>query len=130
MSSTGPFHTRAQLEDAISSAVAKFEKELRGRGPHETQTFVLGDMILIRLKGVLIPTEQHLLAGDASESGTRLVKQMSDALIEKGRSWMEEMVARLAGRRVLSLHADTSTRTDETVIVLTLDREVNFQTTT
>lgn len=44
--------TKAQLEARISEAVIKFEKEYMGRGPMESKTYILKDMILIRLKGV------------------------------------------------------------------------------
>ncbi|MEK6201782.1 MAG: DUF2294 domain-containing protein, partial [Desulfobulbaceae bacterium] len=37
------------LEAEISDAVIKFEKEYMGRGPLETKTFIIGDMVLVRL---------------------------------------------------------------------------------
>ena len=49
--------TRGQVEAEVSSAIIKFEKEYMGRGPLETKTYILGDMVLVRLKGVLTLAE-------------------------------------------------------------------------
>ena len=40
--------TKGQLEGKISEAIIKFEKEYMGRGPLETKTYVIDDMILVR----------------------------------------------------------------------------------
>ena len=47
--------TKGQVEAEISEAIIKFEKEYMGRGPDETKTYIIGDMILVRLRGVLTP---------------------------------------------------------------------------
>ena len=47
--------TKGQTEALISDAIIKFEKEYMGRGPTETKTYIIKDMVFIRLKGVLTP---------------------------------------------------------------------------
>ena len=42
--------TKGQLEAEISAAITLFEKEHLGRGPKEANTFIIEDMVLIRLK--------------------------------------------------------------------------------
>lgn len=113
--------TKRQLEDNICKAIIKFEKEFLGRGPEEVKTFILGDMILVRLKGILTPAEQHL-AG--SQEGKMLVKQVRLQLIEKSRTMLEEIIHDITGCSVVSLHTDISTVTGERVFIFILDRQL------
>ena len=120
--------TKGQIEAAISEAITKFEREFKGRGPTEVRTYIIQDLIVVRLKGVLIPAEEHLLANGDDVVGRELVKHVREALIEKGRPALESIITELTGRKVVSLHADISTKTDERLIVFTLDHEVEFAT--
>ncbi|MEW6229597.1 MAG: DUF2294 domain-containing protein [Bacillota bacterium] len=113
--------SKGQLEDNISKALIKFEKEHLGRGPEEVKTFILGDMILVRLKGILTPAEQQLAKSD---EGKILVKQVRIQLIENSRNLLEDIVRNLTGRSVISLHTDVSTVTGERVFIFTLDKEL------
>lgn len=119
-------HSKGQTEDAISVAMTKFERDFKGHGPSETRTHIIGDMVLIRMKGVLSLAEEHLLEKEGPISGTELVKNLREALIEKGRHQIENIIGGILGRKVVSLYADISTVMDERVILLTLDREVDF----
>ena len=112
---------KGQLEDNICKAMIQFEKEYLGRGPEEVKTFILGDLILIRLKGVLTPAEQHL-AGN--REGKMLVKQMRIQLIEKSRVMLEEIIYSITKRSVISLHTDISTVTGERIFVFVLDGQL------
>jgi uncharacterized protein YbcI len=49
-----------RIEDEIAKAFVAFEKEYMGRGPKESACHVLGDLVLIRLTGVLTPAEESL----------------------------------------------------------------------
>ena len=118
--------TKGQIEAAISEAITKFEREFKGRGPTEARTYIIQDLIVVRLKGILIPAEEHLLANGDAVVGRELVKHIRETLIEKGRPRLESIITGLTGRKVLSLHADISTRADERIIVFTLDKEVEF----
>ena len=53
--------TKGQLEADISALITKFEKEHLGRGPKEVRTFIIHDLILVRLKGILTPAEEKLV---------------------------------------------------------------------
>ena len=52
--------TKGQIEADISAAITQFEKDHLGRGPKEARTFIIQDMVLIRLRGVLTPAEEKL----------------------------------------------------------------------
>ena len=112
--------TRGELETEISTAVNRFKREYMGRGPQEVRTFLVEDMALVRLKGVLTPAEQRLAQVVDPHRGRDLIKQLRVELIEHGREILEEAVQSILGVRVLSLHTDISTRTGESVIVFTL----------
>ena len=84
--------TKGQIEAEVSEAIVKFEIDYMGRGPKEARSFLLGDMILVRLKGVLTPAEQRLAQSDDDDSGRRLVKEVRVQLLERGKDLLEQMV--------------------------------------
>ncbi|MFQ5677114.1 MAG: DUF2294 domain-containing protein [bacterium] len=110
--------SKGQLEAEISAAITQFEKEHLGRGPKEARTFIIQDMVLIRLKGVLTPSEVKLAR---DEGGAQLIKQMRLRLIESSRPLLEQIIEEKSGARVTTVHTDISTQTGERVFVLGLD---------
>jgi len=114
--------TKGQIEAEISAAIIKFEKEYMGRGPDETKTYIVDDMIVIRLKRVLTPAERQLAKAADDAKGRSLIKQVRTALLEKARPLLEAMVWDITGSKVHSLHTDISTTSGERIIVFTLDR--------
>ena len=119
--------TRGQLEAEISEAIIKFEKEYMGRGPDETQTYILDDMVLVRLRGVLTPAEKQLAGAGDGARGRALIKQVRIELLEKGRTLLEPIIRDICGRNVISLHTDISTVTGERVIIFALDGYPDFE---
>ena len=112
--------SKGELETEISNAVIRFKRDYMGRGPQEVRTFLVEDMALVRLKGVLTPAEQRLAQVEDPHRGRDLIKQIRVELIEHGREILEEAIQSILGVRVLSLHTDISTRTGESIIVFTL----------
>ncbi len=91
-----------------------------GRGPKDIHTHLLGDLLVVRLKGVLTAAEQQLVKSLSAEKGRDLLKQVRTHLIETARPVMEAMVSEITGVAVLSLHHDISTTTGEEVVLFTL----------
>ncbi|MCH7558575.1 MAG: DUF2294 domain-containing protein [Planctomycetes bacterium] len=118
--------SKGQVEADISEALIKFEKEYMGRGPEETKTYIIDDMILIRLKRVLTPAEQQLAGTSDETTGRTLIKRVRTELLEKARPLLEQIIKDITGKRVKSLHTDISTITGERVIILTLESPVVF----
>ena len=112
--------TKGQIEAEISEAIIKFEKEYMGRGPDETKTYYLDDIIVIRLQRVLTPAEKQLAKVNESSKGRALVKQIRTELLEKARPLLEKAINDITKRSVVSLHTDISTVTGERMIVFTL----------
>ena len=118
--------TKGQIEAEISEAVIKFEKEYMGRGPLETKSYVLDDMVLVRLKGVLTQAEHQLASTGEGSKGRELIKQVRIELLEKGRPLLESAIETITRRNVKSLHTDISTSTGERIILFTLEAPPSF----
>jgi uncharacterized protein YbcI len=111
-----------QMEASISEAINRFEKEYMGRGPLETRTYIVNDMVITRLRGVLTRAEIKLVKSERNPRGRELIKQVRTELIENARPLLEAEVKRLTKRKIRSLHNDISTITGEKIIVFILDK--------
>ena len=98
-----------------------------GRGPKDIHTHLLGDLVVVRLQGVLTAAEQHLVKSLPAEKGRDLLKQVRTHLIETARPIMEAMVEKVTGVKVVTLHHDISTITGEEVILFTLARSPDYR---
>ena len=112
-----PKPTRGEVEASLANAIIKFEKDHLGRGPVEARGFIVEDMILVRLRGVLTPAEVKL---SQTPNGHELIKQVRRQLLEGSRSLLEAIVHDKTGCCVVSLHTDISAKTGERIIVFTL----------
>ena len=112
--------TQGEIEAAICEGISRFEQDYMGRGPKEIHTHLLGDLLVVRLKGVLTAAEQQLVKSLSVEKGRDLLKQVRTHLIETARSIMEAMVQEVTGVKVLTMHHDISTLTGEEVVLFTL----------
>jgi uncharacterized protein YbcI len=115
-----PMKTSGEIEAAISQGMTRFAQECMGRGPKDVHTHLIGDLIVVRLQGVLTAAEQHLVKTLQAEKGRDLLKQVRTQLIETARPVMEAMVTEITGVKVLTLHHDISTVTGEEVVLFTL----------
>ena len=118
--------TKGQLEAKIATAITQFDREHLGRGPHKVRAWIIQDMILLRLQGVLTPAEETLAR---DPEGHHLLKQVRMQLIEGSRPLLDEMIQDLTGVQVVSLHSDMSIKRGERIIVFTLaeDLEAKFR---
>ena len=123
---SAPRRSKGELEAEISQAVIRFKKEYMGRGPLSVRTYLIDDMVLVRLQGVLTAAEQKLAEVEERSRGRDLIKQMRLELIEHGRPLLETVVEAILGAKVTSLHTDISTKTGESVILFTLDEKPAF----
>ena len=118
--------SKSDLEAEITQAIIRFKKEYMGRGPLSARTYLLDDMALVRLKGVLTPAEQKLVQVEEKSRGRDLIKQVRLELIEHGRLLLESVVQEILGVKVVSLHTDISTTTGESILLFTLDGEPDY----
>jgi uncharacterized protein YbcI len=110
------------MEATISDVVSRFEKEYMGRGPLETKTYIVEDMVITRLKGILTKAEMQLVRSDGNAKGRELIKQVRIELLEHARPVLESLVRGITRRKIRSLHTDISTTCGEKIIIFTLER--------
>jgi uncharacterized protein YbcI len=119
--------TQGEIEAAICEGITRFEQEYMGRGPRDIRAHLLGDLLVVRLQGVLTAAEQQLVKSLPAEKGRDLLKQVRTHLVETARPVMEAMVQQATGVQVVSLHHDISTATGEEVILFTLAESPLFR---
>jgi len=81
-----------------------------GRGPKAIHTHLLGDLLVVRLQGVLTAAEQHLVKS-LNNKGRDLLKQVRTHLVKTARPVLEAMVEKVTGVKVVTVHHDISTQT-------------------
>ena len=121
--------TSGEIEAAIGQGLSRFEQEHMGRGPKHIRAHLMGDLLVVRLQGVLTAAEQHLVKTLQAEKGRDLLKQVRIQLMETARPIMDAMVQEITGVRVQSLHHDISTATGEEIVLFTLVKSPLFRAT-
>jgi uncharacterized protein YbcI len=121
--------SQGEIEAAICEGITRFEQEYMGRGPRDIRAHLIGDLLVVRLQGVLTFAEQHLVKTLPAEKGRDLLKQVRTHLLETARPLLEAMVQDVTGMNVLTMHHDISTVTGEEVIVFTLREPVALRET-
>jgi uncharacterized protein YbcI len=119
--------TQGEIEAAICEGITRFEQEYMGRGPKDIHAYLIDDLLVVRLQGVLTAAEQQLVKTLPAEKGRDLLKQVRTHLIETARPVMEAMVEKITGAKVLSLHHDISTVTGEEIVLFTLAASPQFR---
>ena len=119
--------TQGEIEAAICEGINRFEQEYMGRGPKDIHTFLIDDLLVVRLRGVLTVAEQQLAKSPPAEKGRDLLKQVRTQLIETARPVVEAMVQEVTCIKPLSLHHDISTKTGEEVMIFTLAESPLFR---
>lgn len=93
-----------------------------GRGPKAIHSYLIGDMVVVRLEGVLTAAEQQLVKTLPPEKGRDLLKQVRTQLIETARPVLSTLIQDIAGVEIVSLHHDISTLTGEEVVLFTFSQ--------
>src|SRR6187551_336190 len=98
--------TQGEIEAAICDGMSRFELEFMGRGPKDVHAHLIGDLLVVRLQGVLTAAEQQLVKTLPAEKGRDLLKQVRTQLIETARPVLEALVQQATDSKVVSLHHD------------------------
>ncbi len=91
-----------------------------GRGPKDIRAHLIGDLLVVRLQGVLTAAEQHLVTTLPAEKGRDLLKQVRTQLIELARPALETLITEITDSKPISMHHDISTITGEEVVIFSL----------
>jgi uncharacterized protein YbcI len=112
--------TKGEIESAICAGIRRFEQDYMGRGPRDIHAHLIGDLLVVCLKGVLTAAERLLVKTLPAEKGRDLLKQVRMHPIETARPDLEAIVEEVTGVKPVSLHHDISTATGEKVVLFTL----------
>lgn len=119
--------TRGEIEAAICELVSRFEREYFGRGPKHIRAHLIGDLLLVRMTGVLTQAELQLVNGANSAAGGDLVKRMRSQLIATASPLIEKIVQDVTRVKVLSTLFDIGLSSDEEFILFTLSDPPKFR---
>src|ERR1700692_1852507 len=119
--------TQGEIEAAICKGMTHFEQDYMGRVPTNIHAHLIGDLLVVRLQGVLTAAEKQLVKSVSAEKGRDLLKQVRTQLMETARPVMEAIVQEITGVKVLSVHHDISTLTGEEVVLFTLTESPFFR---
>ena len=109
------------MESAIRNAIIKFEQEFMGRGPDDVRAFIVRDLVVVRLKGVLTPAERQLAK---TTEGVDMVKRLRQNLIAQGRDKLCEKVSEITGAKILGVFTDIDVQLGERIFVFTVNRDL------
>ena len=115
--------TKGQFEDTIAKRVIEFYVTSLGTGPREAKAYIIEDMVIVRLKGKLLPIEEQLLGG--GDQGIELIKTIRKAFHEINTKKLRSMIEEITGHKVVTTHSDISTKTGERFEAFIL--EANFE---
>jgi uncharacterized protein YbcI len=119
--------TQGEIEATVCEGIIRFEQDYMGRGPKDIHAHLVGDLVVVRLKGVLTAAEQQLVRTLPAEKGRDLLKQVRTHLVETARPVMEAMIEKATGVKIVSLHHDISTVTGEEIMIFTLAASPAFR---
>jgi uncharacterized protein YbcI len=119
--------TQGEIEAAICEGMSRFEQEYMGRGPKDIRAHLIGDLLVVRLQGVLTAAEEHLVTTLPAEKGRDLLKQVRSQLIEVARPTLEALVQGITGIKPRSLHHDISTLSGEEIVVFSLAEAPHYR---
>lgn len=109
------------MQNAIRQAIIKFEQDFMGRGPTDVRAFIIRDMVIVRLRGVLTQAERQLAK---TVDGVEMVRRMRQQLIAQGKDNLCGEIAGIVGIKVTGLFTDIDTQIGERIMVFTLDQDL------
>jgi len=112
--------TQDEMEAAVAGIMARFMRDQIGRDPRDARAYLRGDLLLVRLAGVLTAAEQQLAKTQPRERGRDLLKMVRTHLAEHSRAEIETLLAEVLGVKINTFHHDISTVTGEEIFAFGL----------
>ena len=102
-------------------------QDFMGRGPKEIRTHLIGNLLLVRLQGILTPAEVSLAAVQPTKKGRDMLKSVRTYMLEASRPRIDALVEQATELACVSMHHDISTVTGEEVFVFALSSEIDLR---
>jgi len=109
------------MHNAIRQAVIKFEQDFMGRGPTDVRAFIIRDLVVVRLRGVLTQAERQLAK---NADGVEMIRCMRQNLIAQGKDNLCGEIAGITGIKVTGLFTDIDAQMGDRIMVFTLDQDL------
>jgi uncharacterized protein YbcI len=109
--------TRGQVEAEVTQGMIRFERELTGRGPADTLTRIVQDMVIVRMTDVLTPAERALIRG----GGVDLLKQVRTRFLESEKGALVQMLRNATGCEDVGMFSDPCPMSGEHFVVFILN---------
>jgi uncharacterized protein YbcI len=61
--------SQGEIEAAVCDGISRFQQDFIGRGPRDIHSHLVGDLLVVRLQGVLTPAERQLIAPRGESAG-------------------------------------------------------------
>jgi uncharacterized protein YbcI len=119
--------TRGEVEAAVCEGIARFMQDFMGRGPKEIRTHLFGNLLLVRLQGILTPAEVSLAAVQPTKKGRDMLKSVRTYMLEASRPRIDALVEQATELACVGMHHDISTVTGEEVFVFALLSEIDLR---
>ncbi len=116
-SEQAPGKSTGQLEAQVSEAMTKFERNYFRRGPHRVRTYILDEVVIVRLEGLLSPAEQELVK---NPEGVKLLKELRSSLVENAEVLLCDIIKDILKCDIVSMYFSVNAKMGERVIVFTL----------
>lgn len=113
---------RGQIEAELAEASVRLERELMGRGPTEAKAYIIDDLVVVRLRGVLTPPERRIRT---TEAGRRLIRATREQVRRAAAAEIEHEINAIAGSRVVSQYWDLDI--DREALVEVYELESNLE---
>ena len=73
-SSSSSMKSQGEIEAAVCDGISRFQQDFIGRGPRDIHSHLVGDLLVVRLQGVLTPAERQLIAPRGESAGAASAK--------------------------------------------------------
>jgi uncharacterized protein YbcI len=95
-------------------------QDFMGRGPKDIRAYLIVDLVLVRLRGVLSTAETNLAAVLPPENGRDMLKNVRKYLLESSSTKLWQIIETASDSRCASMYHDVSTVANEEIFVFTL----------
>lgn len=109
------------LADAVRRLISGFEEKYLSRRPRRIGVYVMGDVLVARVHGILSPAEKQLAT---SPDGRMLMRQLLLKEIEELRDVLSFELRSVTGAGVLGVTVDLDPENDERVVVCRFDAPI------
>ena len=113
--------SKKEIEAAISLAMARFIEEQMGECPRKVETSVMKDVIIVRVKTILIPAERYMVR---YQKGSETIRELKIKLMERAKPLLDVMIKNLTSADIIDIHSDVCVETGERVEIFTLNKDI------